>query len=114
VLAILGLEPSDLRCTDDDLRNAGAARILAAAAAALGVGPELTGRASPVAIARAATIQLGRAANISRRELGWATRLTGQRIGQLLRTAVDRETLEAVRRRLALENAVRARRAVAA
>jgi hypothetical protein len=114
VLRMLGMEPADLRCSDDLLRHEGAARIVAAAAASLAVGPLLIGRGSAVAEARAAAVHLATAAGIPRSEIGWATELTRQRIGQILRTTVDPATLAAARRRLALENAVRARRGAAA
>jgi hypothetical protein len=113
VLAMLGLEAADLRCTDDDVRQAGAQRVLEAAASAVAAGPALANASALSARAKALAIRVGSAAGLSRRELGWVTGLTRQRVAQVLRVDVDAELVVAVRRRLALESAVRARKRAA-
>jgi hypothetical protein len=105
--SIVGLPPKKLEPAGRDaVRSAGAQRIVAACAAAVGTGPELVGRTASVAAARQLSVQLGQAAGIARAELAWALGLTPQRIGQLAVSSSDTRRIRAARLQLALEDAV--------
>jgi hypothetical protein len=107
VYEMVGLPPQELEpVTDDELRGLGAARLVEAAAAALALGPGLSGNKPAVVQARQTVIHLGRQAGIRCSELSWALDMTARSVCRLTHTSRDRKIELAVRMRLALEDAV--------
>ncbi|MFH2010376.1 MAG: hypothetical protein ABI333_27505 [bacterium] len=107
VLEMVGLPGRLIQpASDEKIRALGATRLVMAAAAALAVGPVLTGHSTPVLLARRAAAQLGRKAGIARDELGWALQVSARALTRLLQGPADLVVEEAVRRRLDLEQAV--------
>ena len=98
-LAQRPIEPATLR----DVRSLGAARLVAAAAAALFVEPGLPGRLAQVVVARRATAQLGAAAGIAIGELAWALGRTPRAIRYMTVAPAPADALRAAQIRLRLE-----------
>lgn len=101
-LPMVPLEP----VTDDQLRAFGATRIASAAASAFSAEPKLMGNDAPTVSARNATANLARIAGFPPSEAAWVLRVTKQAAGRMAKRNVDQKCLEAVRLRLALEEAV--------
>ena len=105
---IVGLPPERVvPASDDELRIAGAHRLLLASAAAHAADPALGDRTAPVVAARRATIHLAAEVGLSRSELVRVLGLTGQRIGQLAREPVAEAAVRAIRLQVRLDELVR-------
>jgi len=91
---------------DGSVRAAGAVRLAAAACAALSVGPPLVGRSDLVVRARTACAVLTSRTGMATRETASALHLTMRATQRLALSAPDEQVLLAIRRRLALEDAV--------
>lgn len=89
------------------VRQVGAWGLVEAAAAAVGVGPGLVGRAAPVVVARCVVVQLGLHAGIGLSEIGAALELTRWGVSRLAACPSPVAAVRATRIRLALEDAVR-------
>jgi len=98
-----GLDPA----TDASVRAAGAARVRDAAAAALAVDPDLVGREAPVVAARAAACALAHGAGAGNGEIARVIGVPLRTVQRLVHRAVPAILLDAVRRRLALEDIAR-------
>jgi REP element-mobilizing transposase RayT len=105
VFRAAGLPPAiDLPPAGDDLvRSLGACRLRDAATAALAVGPQLAGRTTGVVLARAAACRIAQASGIARAEIVHALGLPLRTAQRLVHYPVEDSLLDAVRRRLALE-----------
>lgn len=104
LLAHVGLPEARLLPIEDDLlRGLGLSRLVEAAAAALAVGPAITGKQPPVIAARAAVIALSAARTA---ELAWALGISGESVRQHRERPVDAKLLRTVRLRLAVEQRV--------
>jgi hypothetical protein len=97
-----GIEP----VIPEQVRVLGAVRLVAAASAAFAADPLLRGQSRLVLRARAAAVHLGRLAEIPPKELRWALKVSEHVYYDAIRQPVDEVGLVAVRRRLALEEAV--------
>lgn len=97
-----GIEPVAL----EQIRILGAVRLVAAASAALAADPRLEGKSRLVLRARALAAKLGRRARIPQVEMRWALGSSEHVYYRALAQPVDEAGLVAVRRRLALEEAV--------
>ncbi len=105
---LVDLPPAKLKpATNNAVRTAGAARLVAAAGASLAVGPTLEGNKSAVVQARRAAAQLAAAAQIPATEVAWALGATPRAARRLKQPAVPATTIKALRLRLALEDRVR-------
>jgi len=96
----VAIEPA----TDAGVRVAGAARLVGAATAVLAVGPALAGRAADAVSARAAVCRLAEASGIARAEVVHALGVPLRTAQRLAHHPVDDALLDAVRRRLSLED----------
>ncbi len=106
-MAVVGLPTAPLVPAADRLvRALGAARLVAAAGAALAVGPSLAGRGSPLVTARAAASQLAATAGISTIDLADAMGTRLRNVQRGTQAEVEDGVLLAVRLRMALEQAV--------
>ena len=85
------------------VRSLGACRLRDAATAALAVGPQLAGRTAGVVLARAAACRIAQASGIARAEIVHALGLPVRTAQRLVHYPVEDSLLDAVRRRLALE-----------
>jgi hypothetical protein len=105
VLSIVGLPAGqELRpATNTELREAGAARVVAAVASALGVGPELAGNTPAIVRARRAAIAVCDQAGIARTEACWALGLSPRTARNLATKPGDPAASRAARVRLRLE-----------
>lgn len=90
----------------DRVRALGATRLVAAAASALVVGPELRGKSGAVIRAKRVVAQMGIAADIPTRELAWAIGADRSRINRLRHQPNEPRLVRAVAIRLALEELV--------
>lgn len=109
LLELAGLRTRALTpVSDEEIRALGACRLRAAATAALAVGPALSGRSTPVVLARRVTVQLGLAAGIPRSELAHALGVHRGSLTKLALGSVPADVFVVVRMRLALEQAVAA------
>jgi len=88
------------------IRAAGAVRLAEAAKAALCVGPALRGRTRPVVRARVAAAHLAREADLRTRDVAGPLGVSQRAIQTAGSHAANERDLEAVRLRLALEDAV--------
>lgn len=106
-MPLVGLEPRDVVAADDrTMREAGAARLAMAAAAALSADPKLQGHRKEVEEARAAAAVLAKTAGIATRETASALDVAMRTVQRLSASQPPTAVLGAVRVRLALENAV--------
>ncbi len=101
-LPTVELEPMDLA----SVRGAGAARVVAAVASALAVGPELSGNAAGTALARRAAAKLAAEAGIQAGEVAEVLGLTVDSATRAAGRPVEERVLRAARIRLSLEDAV--------
>jgi hypothetical protein len=92
--------------TGEKLRRAGAARLAAAGAAALGVERELTGTTRPVVSARVAVSRIARSVGIPISEIAYALGITPQAARRLARRVIDDRFLKSVALRIALEDSI--------
>lgn len=92
--------------SDEQIRRAGAARLVSAAGEALAVEPQLQGKTKWITQARRAAVQVGAQAGISRDELAWALDMVPRSVGRLSRPSAEEGLLRAVRIRLSLEDMV--------
>jgi hypothetical protein len=107
VYEMVGLPPQELEpVTDDELRRLGAARLVEATAAALAVGPGLSGNEPAVVQARCAVVHLGRQADIPRGELRWALNVSRRTLSRLALGPRNSKHERAIRMRLSLEEVV--------
>jgi hypothetical protein len=90
-----------------EIHAAGAVRLAEAAKAALCVGPELRGRTAPEVRARVAAATLARVADLRSRDLVEALGVSQRAVQLSAAKPAREEDLQAVRLRLALEDAVR-------
>jgi len=105
---LVDLPPAKLKpAANDTLRRAGAARIVAAAAASLAVGPNLAGNKPTVVLARRAAVQLAAVAEIPATEIAWALGTTPRATRRLQQPPVPTTTTKALRLRLTLEDTLR-------
>lgn len=88
--------------------EAGALRLASAASAALAARPDLSGNAPTETTARRAIAHLGRWAGLHDSEIAAAMRVDRRSLRRLLARQVERKTLDVVRMRIGLENAVAA------
>jgi hypothetical protein len=103
----VGLRPVRLgSATREEIRAAGAVRLAAAGAAALGLARTLEGKRPPVVRARTAVCRIGDAVGIPASELAYALGITQQATRRLAGKAIDERFLKGVALRLALEDAV--------
>ena len=103
----VGLPPKEISpARDSDVRAAGAARLASAAGAALAVGPPLTGKIDSIVHARRAVVQLAREVAIPNSEVAWALGITKRTAGRLVEPPVEKELMQAIRKRLVLEDLV--------
>lgn len=93
----------------DRLGAFGAQRIVDASAAALGVGPALDDRSAAVVLVRRAAAHLGDLGGIGRREIAVVLGSSARTVCRLAKEPIHPSILEAARRRLAIEEAVRTR-----
>jgi hypothetical protein len=103
---IVGLSPVKLAPVDDEaLRRAGAARLVELAAGVYAVGPELKGggRAREIIEARALAARAGYTAGLPTSEMARYLGLQARTIRHLARRSDNDRGLDALRRRLALE-----------
>ena len=98
-LAPLALEPA----CDEELRRAGAARLVDLAAGVHAVGPELTGRSREVVAVRALAARVATAAGLPASEVAHHLGLGAHAVRKLARRDIDPRASTALRRRLALE-----------
>jgi hypothetical protein len=105
VLSMVGLPAGqELRpATNTEVREAGAARVVAAVASALGVGPELAGNTPVIVRARRAAIAVCDQAGIARTEACWALGLSPRTARHLATKPGDPVASRAARVRLRLE-----------
>jgi hypothetical protein len=109
LLEDMGLEPVPLEpVCDEQLRGAGPERLVTLAASVYCVGPQLTGRSSPVVAARALAAAVGVKLGFSRAALAPLLGATPQTIGRLATRTPDPAAVRALRLRLVLEERVRA------
>ena len=102
---LVELPPAKLKpATDEAVRTAGAARLVAAAGASLAVGPTLEGNKPTVVQARRAAAQLAAAAQIPATEVAWALGSTPRATRRLTEPPVPAATIKALRLRLTLED----------
>ena len=104
--ASLPLARPPLPADDDALAQAGAARLLAACAAAVAAPPGLAGREPWVVDARAAFVQLAQAAGLPTRVVARIGELPQRTVQSLVHRTVPSSLLDAGRLRIALEDAV--------
>jgi hypothetical protein len=103
----VGLEQAPLRpASDDQLRAAGATRVVDLAAGVFCVGPRLAGRSAPVVAARVLASTLGVKLGFSRAQLAPLLAATPQAVGRLAKRALDPAALRALRLRFDLEERV--------
>lgn len=108
----VGLQERDLAPLDhEEVRALGAARILAASSAVLGVGPGVAGQRRDLFVARALTAQVCGEVGLSREDLGWVLDRSRRQILRLEEAPIPETLLLGVRRRLALEQAVERKQA---
>jgi len=88
------------------IRAAGAHRLVAAAAAALGAMPTLEGTESAANLARRAVGKLAKLVGISLGEVSCALDIDGHSVRRARKRPVDDETLDTIARRLILEDLV--------
>jgi hypothetical protein len=89
-----------------EIRVLGAARLVAAASAALAADPLLSGRTKLERRGRGLAVELGQRAGIRPSEMRWALNLPRTNYHRALQEAVEETEMLAVRKRLALEEAV--------
>lgn len=103
----VGLEPVELVLADDEaLMRAGAARLAELAAAVYAVGPELSDRSDLTVKARSLAARLARALGIATDHIARFLGSSPRSARRLSRQAVEPRAVEALRRRLALEQRV--------
>jgi REP element-mobilizing transposase RayT len=108
----VGLKERDLQpLCDEEVRTLGAARILSASTAVLGVGPRLDVPDRRRFLAWAMTAQTAGEAGLANAELGWLLRCTDRHVLRLMDVEISDSLLHSVRVRLALEEAVAAQQA---
>ncbi len=108
----VGLAEQDVQPLEiDRVRSLGAARILSASSAALGVGPDLEPRSRARFLVRVLTVRTGREAGLAREELSWVLGCSNRNIHRLEDVEIAEHLLRAVRIRLTLEQAVAAEQA---
>jgi hypothetical protein len=106
-LRILGLPGKQVAPAGREvLRAAGAHRLKLAAAATLGVGPSLTGNTPAALLARRAVLQLAERVGIRPAEVAAALGRSPGTIWRLRRVEVEPAVLQAIARRVTLENLV--------
>jgi len=98
--------PSVEPVTLEEIRMLGAVRLVAAASAALAADPRLLGKGKLERRGRNLAVELGRQACISSSEMRWALAVPERSYYHALKQPVDERDMIAVRRRLALEEAV--------
>lgn len=107
VLPIVGLSPRPIEpATTDEIRAAGAARLVSAGAAALCAHPDLAARSAPIVNARKAVARLGTGSQIPTSELAFALRISPRSTRRLAHATVAPAALRAVAVRLSLEQRV--------
>lgn len=107
---LVGLDPAPLEpATADQLRAAGAARLVAASAFTLAVGPDLSGRDVPTVAARRLAASLSQLAGTPNSELAWALGCSDRTARRLLSQPAPDAHVLAARRRVALEDRVATR-----
>jgi len=92
--------------TVEEVRTAGPVRLAEAAKAALCVGPELQGRTRPITRARVAAARLAREADLRSRDLAGPLGISQRAVQMAARESPREADVQAVRLRLALEDAV--------
>lgn len=103
----VGLDPVKLVPVDDHaLVAAGAAKIAELAAAVFAAGPELTGRAAEVVKARALAARVARDVKVATEHIARFIGIVPRAARRLAKHAVEQRAIEALRRRLALEERV--------
>jgi len=101
--AAAGLDPAPLApASDEALRGAGVARLVAAVAAAHALPLPLTGRTTAVVVARAAIAHLALGCGLAAADVAWALHLTPRGVRELLERQPPAELLRAARTRHAL------------
>ncbi len=104
---IVGLRKEDRRpLPPAEVRQLGASRVVAAATFVLAADPDLSDQAAPAVAARALAARVGRAAGITRRELGWVLRRSDRQMARAEAIPLDPALERALRVRLAIEEAV--------
>ena len=104
VFATVGLTPLALQpACDEELRRAGAARLIDLAAGVHAVGPELTGRSRKVVATRALAARAAAIAGLPTSEVAHHLGLGSHAVRKLARRDVDPRATTALRRRLTLE-----------
>lgn len=104
VFATVGLAPLALEpASDEELRRAGAARLVELAAGVHAVGPELIGRSREVVAARALAARVGVAAGLPATEVAHHLGLGAHAVRKLARRDIDPRASTDLRRRLTLE-----------
>ncbi|NOY27766.1 MAG: hypothetical protein GXP62_18030, partial [Oligoflexia bacterium] len=104
VLPWVGLDAKPVEpAPDETVRQLGATRLVAASAAALAAGPDLSGKGRERVLARRTAAQLGATAGIDIAELSWALGQPCRSVRRLQQAPVDDLVADAVRRSLALE-----------
>jgi hypothetical protein len=99
-----------LPASADQILEAGAQRLVSAASAAFAAPPAITGNTLPEVDVRCAAAKLGRWAGMHDSEIAAAAKVAGERsVCRLRKRSIDKEALEAVRVRIALEDAVLAK-----
>jgi hypothetical protein len=100
-----------LPASADQILQAGPERLVTAAAAAFAAPPDLAGRTLPEVDVRCAVAKLGRWAGMNDSEIAAAVKVSDERsVRRLRKRTIEKEALEAVRVRITLEDAVKARR----
>lgn len=100
----VGLEPMAVEAaSDDELRRAGAPRVVELAAAALCVGPELKGRTAPIVRARTLAARLLVRLGFTPREIARCVGCDVRHVQRMARSPDDPRAELALRRRLTLE-----------
>jgi hypothetical protein len=104
----VGLSACEIQpATADQILRAGSNRLASAATSALAAPPSLDGNTSPEVEARCVVAKLGRWAGFHDSEIAAAVRVKHQRsVRRLRKHAIEQEALDAVRMRIALEDAV--------
>lgn len=106
---IVGLERLPAPASLEQVRQAGAPSLLAAATVALGIGPTLDRKTAAAVNARRAVARIGAEAKIATADLVWVLELSASSVRRLRGEPVDEKVLGAVRLRLALHRACASR-----
>ena len=100
----VGLEPRPLVASGDEaLRRAGAARLVDLATGVYAVDPELRGHTKPVVSARILAARIASTVGVPRGEVARFLGVSPQAVGRLAKRVVEPRALDALRRRLTLE-----------